>query len=151
MYKCIHIYICIFVWYIYIYICSHVTLIHESCHAHLQKIQFCHANVQTTSHIWMSLARTHAQTCTRKPTHTHTHTLACAHKHLNALAEHLPQSIRIAPKNTARIHMCENGAGMCMCGFLPRGGGLGSRPKKMYGETLGDGVEYHSMKPTPRR
>ena len=34
---------------------------------------------------------------------------------------------------------------------LQRGGGLGSRPKKMYGERLGDGVEYHSMKPTPRR
>ena len=32
-----------------------------------------------------------------------------------------------------------------------RGGGLGSRPKKMYWERLGDGVEYHSMKPTPRR
>ena len=24
-----------------------------------------------------------------------------------------------------------------------RGGGLGSRPKKIYGERLGDGVEYH--------
>ena len=38
--------------------------------------------------------------------------------------------------------------------FLPvrvRGGGLESRPKKMYGERLGDGVEYHLMKPTPRR
>ena len=34
---------------------------------------------------------------------------------------------------------------------IVRGGGLGSRPKKMYGERLGDGVEYHSMKPTPRR
>jgi len=32
-----------------------------------------------------------------------------------------------------------------------RGGGLGSRPKKMYGEYLGDGVEYHLMSPTPRR
>jgi len=32
-----------------------------------------------------------------------------------------------------------------------RGAGLGSRPKKMYGERLGDGVEYHLMKPTPRR
>ena len=32
-----------------------------------------------------------------------------------------------------------------------RSGGLGSRPKTMYGERLGDGVEYHSMKPTPRR
>jgi len=32
-----------------------------------------------------------------------------------------------------------------------RGGGLGSRPKKMYWERLGDGVEYHLMSPTPRR
>ena len=32
-----------------------------------------------------------------------------------------------------------------------RGGGLGSKPKKWYGERLGDGVEYHLMKPTPRR
>ena len=32
-----------------------------------------------------------------------------------------------------------------------RGGGLGSRPKRMYGERLGDGVEYHLMSPTPRR
>ena len=28
-------------------------------------------------------------------------------------------------------------------GVPVRGGGLGSRPKKMYGERLGDGVEYH--------
>ena len=28
-----------------------------------------------------------------------------------------------------------------------RGGGLGSRPKKMYGERLGDGVEYHLIVP----
>ena len=32
---------------------------------------------------------------------------------------------------------------------LARGGGLGSRPKKMYGDRLGDGVEYHLMSPTP--
>jgi len=32
-----------------------------------------------------------------------------------------------------------------------RGGGLGSRPEKMYGEYLRDGVEYHLMSPTPRR
>ena len=29
--------------------------------------------------------------------------------------------------------------------------GAGSRPKKMYGERLGDGVEYHLMSPTPCR
>ena len=34
---------------------------------------------------------------------------------------------------------------------LRRGGGLGSRPKKMYWEKLGNGVEYHLMSPTPRR
>ena len=34
---------------------------------------------------------------------------------------------------------------------VERGGGLGSRPKEMYGERLGDGVEYHLMSPTPRR
>ena len=39
---------------------------------------------------------------------------------------------------------------LCMYSQL-RGGGLGSRPKKIYGESLGDGVEYHLMKPTPRR
>ena len=39
----------------------------------------------------------------------------------------------------------------CVCSVSVRGGGLGSRPKKMYGERLGDGVEYHLMKPTPRR
>ena len=33
---------------------------------------------------------------------------------------------------------------------LERWGGLGSRPKKMYVERLGDGVEYHLMRPTPR-
>jgi len=35
--------------------------------------------------------------------------------------------------------------------LVMRGGGLGSRPKKMYGERLGDGVEYYLMKPTPCR
>jgi len=34
---------------------------------------------------------------------------------------------------------------------VQRGGGLGSRPKNMYGERLGDGVEYNLMKSTPRR
>ena len=37
-----------------------------------------------------------------------------------------------------------------ICRVALRGGGLGSRPQKMYGERLGDGVEYHLMKPTPR-
>jgi len=45
-------------------------------------------------------------------------------------------------KHTRNIHIK---------GPYMRGGGLGSRPKKMYWEYLGDGVEYHLMSPTPRR
>ena len=41
--------------------------------------------------------------------------------------------------------------GVCATRDTARGGGLGSRPKKMYGEKLGDGVKYHLMSPTPRR
>ena len=40
---------------------------------------------------------------------------------------------------------------ICRRAHRARGGGLGSRPQKMYGERLGDGVEYHLMSPTPRR
>jgi len=43
--------------------------------------------------------------------------------------------------------LCSNS----ICTTDRRGGGLGSRPQKMYGERLGDGVEYHLMSPTPRR
>jgi len=39
----------------------------------------------------------------------------------------------------------------CVTWLIPRGGGLGSRPKKMHWERLGDGVEYHLMSPTPHR
>ena len=46
------------------------------------------------------------------------------------------------------IHICTYATVYLNTG---KGGGLGSRPKKMYGERLGDGVEYHLMKPTPRR
>jgi len=50
------------------------------------------------------------------------------------------------------IHMTQSQAseGTCVTRWM-RGGGLGSRPKKLHGERLGDGVEYHLMKPTPRR
>ena len=48
----------------------------------------------------------------------------------------------------ALFHVSSCGVYVCV---LARGGGLGSRPKKMYGEKLVDGVEYHLMSPTPRR
>ena len=44
-------------------------------------------------------------------------------------------------------HSCLHSHLTCMM----RGGGLGWRPRKMYGERFGDGVEYHLMSPTPRR
>ena len=43
-----------------------------------------------------------------------------------------------------------HGIGVLITCLYTRGGGLGSRPKKMYGERLRDGVEYHLMSPTPR-
>ena len=45
----------------------------------------------------------------------------------------------------------EDRASLYIYHLSTRGGGLGSRPKKMHGERLGDGVEYHFMNPTPRR
>jgi len=47
-----------------------------------------------------------------------------------------------------RMHHDEH---TCLVAEPSRGGGLGSRPKKMYEERLRDGVEYHLMSPTPRR
>ena len=43
----------------------------------------------------------------------------------------------------------EDRASLYIYHLSTRGGGLGSRPKKMHGERLGDGVEYHLMSPTP--
>jgi len=54
-----------------------------------------------------------------------------------------PLNTHLLDRDAKALHEVERGTG--------RGGGLGSRPKKMYGERLGDGVEYHLMKPTPRR
>jgi len=69
---------------------------------------------------------------TRKITHAQTH------EHTHALSH----------MEYAHSYACVHA--LIMRVFM-RGGGLGSRPKNMYGETLGDGVEYHLMKPTPRR
>ena len=42
---------------------------------------------------------------------------------------------------------------VCVCEIQREreGGGAGVETQKMYGEYLGDGVEYHLMSPTPRR
>jgi len=55
----------------------------------------------------------------------------------------------VCVSNTCGFYMCVLRERRDVLGR--RGGGLGSRPKKMYGERLGNGVEYHLMSPTPRR
>ena len=48
----------------------------------------------------------------------------------------------VSPTNELCVsHVCESRH----TGVKRRGGGLGSRPKKIYGKRLGDGVEYHLM------
>ena len=113
---------------------------------------------------------------TMQHTATHCNTLLSHATHCNK-QKHLPEPLssrRPSPASTStrniayRACMCAFGATIsdskyilmriliqifitlleAIC-FLGRGGGLGSRPKKMYGERLGDGAEYHLMKPTP--
>ena len=69
--------------------------------------------------------------------------LGTGHRKLKRDAMHKTSSI------WRDISSCVRGAACFSC-IYTRGGGLGSRPKKMYGERLGDGVEYHLMRPTPR-
>ena len=72
-------------------------------------------------------------------THIHTHSLSLMHTHTRSLS------------HTQRVQICQEPPHMFLHEPSRRGGGLGSRPKKMYGERLGDGVEYHLIRPTPRR
>ena len=67
--------------------------------------------------------------------YTHAHKKTYTHIHVHTGAINIEKA---AARTVARS-------------LLMRGGGLGSRPKKMYGERLGDGVEYHLKSPTPRR
>ena len=65
---------------------------------------------------------------------------------------HVPQHMSHVPQRMSHVpqHMSHTDAKQALHGSR-RGGGLGSRPKKMYGEYLRDGVEYHLTSPTPRR
>jgi len=67
--------------------------------------------------------------------------------------QHLNESCHTHLNESCHTHTSERCSHNCHVNEVcqTRGGGLGSRPKKMYGERLGDGVEYHLMKPTPRR
>ena len=79
--------------------------------------------------------------------HTHNSTL------LHTIAHFSPATYRQKFRGST-LHSsskCYNTHFFYITRTIMRGGGLGSRPKKMYGERLDDGVEYHLMSPTPRR
>ena len=101
--------------------------------------------------IWWQ-TQTHTYIMTNVTTHIyndklyHTHilwqTLSHTHMTTNSIAHTLYTDIwqtlthtHSMTKTTAHIHYIQ--------AYEMRGGGLGSRPKKMCGERLGDGVEYH--------
>ena len=106
----------------------HTYAMEESCHTYASNTWFnglcksCHAYEWVMSHIFMSHATHMHESC---------HTYAWVMSH-------------ICMSHFTHMHESSRTRGM-------RGGGLGSRPKKMYGERLWDGVEYHLMSPTPRR
>jgi len=101
-----------------------------------------HFNAHIYKCTWIYLYN--SNTDTRKLFHKH----SLSHTHLSSSQS--SRSWRVI--RNSRIHMYTNvHRHIYIYHTLMRGGGLGSRPKKMYGERLGDGVEYHLMKPTPRR
>ena len=104
----------------------------------------------------------------RKTTHVHAFVCNIIHAHVTCLIRHMansyamwfiPKPILVERKWTTCTHsyvtwsmpMCHDAFAFDKNLPIRRGGGLGSRPKKWYGERLGNGVEYHLMKPTPRR
>ena len=86
----------------------------------------------------------------------HYNTLRQTVPHCNAL-QHTAHSDKPIAEAATHSNTLQHTATHCNTATRPslkllmRGGGLGSRPKKMYGERLGDRVEYHLMSPTPRR
>ena len=75
--------------------------------------------------------------------------VSCTYKYMSiSICMYVCKYVCVCVYTTWPTHLCSD----VLSTPIPlRGGGLGSRPKKMYGERLGDGVEYHLMKPTPRR
>ena len=139
MHICMHNIIMISVWiglfWMYIYIHSvyiHTFGPHESPSSFCWLMCVTHTHTHKNTHAH-TLTHTHAHTHTHTLKHTHTHTGTHTHTHTHTLDAYL---VLILAQWVA---------------VVLRGGGLGSRPKKMYGERLGDGVEYHFMKTTPRR
>jgi len=94
------------------------------CVAECRCVLQCDA-VAKLQHLWLSCSRTRIVLLSLLTQRVLANALQC-------VAECLSKVLQCAAQYLAR-----------------RGGGLGSRPKKMYGERLRDGVEYHLMSPTP--
>ena len=110
--------------YGYVYLCRYINIYMCMC-AHML---YSYVDICTYEYICMKIYRyIKIYTCT----YIHTYILIYIHTYMLIFSSYLH----------ANIHLL----------MYMRVGGLGSRPKKMYGERLGDGVEYHLMKPTPRR
>ena len=110
--------------YTYTNTCTH-TYTHTPIHAE-------HNCISHTRKKFRNASKPHIHIYIYKYMHTHIHTCTytcCTQMHARSACAQMSDTSRYV---------------------RGRGGGLGSRPKKMYGKRLGDGVEYHLMIPTPR-
>jgi len=106
----------------------------------------------TVKDLWNTLWNTHTPHCQTHIQHAVKHTKGPTNTHIDAnvaVLFHIEKSFCV--NRVLCPYTDENGVTRSFHLQTPRGGGLGSRPKKMYGERLGDGVEFHLMSPTPRR
>ena len=145
-YRCTCIHICIYMYNLFLFICMNIHLmflyylnVHLLMYLHtilcrrgMTGLYIC--VIFQCFHRVMSSVRTGLQTGTKSIESHHSRA-----RYVN-FVKTAQKSIRT--RRTSKIHLNRD---------KERGGGLGSRPKKMYGERLGDGVEYHLIKPTPRR
>ena len=117
---------------------------------HFEPVKSKQMHIQRTyTHAYTQYERTCIQT--REWKNRHARTDVCTHKHMHrCMCIHASRAGRRFGQTEGFLSCATY---ECMHTLIPtwRGGWLGSRPTKMYGERLGDGVEYHLMKPTPRR
>jgi len=149
---CVCVYLCIFV---FVFVCVLCLCVYAMClcHAHLH---VC-AHAQTRQHIRVFVYA--GSLCTQTHIQTHTHTahgenptwnvgisrfISFPDRSFECDGDFVCSRENLLDFLVIRVRTC------LMCTGA-RGGGLGSRPNKMYGERFGDGVEYHLMRPTPRR
>ena len=131
---------------IFVYKHSHV---HTYIYIYISYIQKCNSTNSLCIYIYICMS-VYMRTRTNPQTHTHTH--MHAHVYNSRFFQLCSGSLVFVREHAAHKNTIEMQKTVPFwAGKTERGGGLGSRPKKMYGERLGDGVEYHLMSPTPRR